>query len=777
MAGLTGISGLVAGFDTKGAVEELLSPMRARIDTLEQKKAAESAKQEAFGKLNQLLLGLRDVARGLSSRSDFFPYVATMASNNANMPAEKLIDVSGTSSVLAGSHTIVVHQLAAAQKIASGMAVKNANGVAVSSETTPLGLSGTFSIQGVNISVTATDSLKDIVNAINDAATGVTASTLKVSDNDFRLVLTADATGSAGFSISGAALDVGGALEGLQMGGAGQSNAYSTLVAPADAQVTIDGLTITRSTNEISDALSGITLTLKQADPSTTVTMNVDVDGQGVREKIQSFIDAYNEVMDFINEQYKFDENTQKNGILAGEPLLGSIQATLASSLLQAVPNLASDRNNLVLIGIEPDANGRLSINEDRFSTMLNNDPSAIRDVFVATGSSSNSALQFLTSGFDTPSGTYSVNITQAAARGVVTGTADLVTSGLAVNETVTITETGTSRQAVVSLSAGQFQSDIVNALNLEFSRVYTEKHQLSNALMTSGGVPATRSSTFADLGLGVAAGDTITISGTTRTGAAVSGSFTILDPAVDTISDLLAAIQAAFNQQVTASVDAAGHIVVSDNQQGDSQITIGLVANNEGGGTLDFGTDTVVTEGRYALGLEAIAAGNGVAIQTKNYGSSAGFSISQSVNGLGIADQTVSGVDVGGTINGLAATGAGQVLTGSEGAVDGLSLLYTGSATGNVGEVVVGVGIGSRLDGLLDTFANPVLGLIQNSIETSVSASSTLDKRIADIEASIERKREQLLASFRAMEQAMAALQSTGDFLTQQINALSSRK
>jgi len=780
MPGLSSISGLVAGFDTKGAVTELLAPQRARIDGLRQKQSDEAAKQDAFAQLNGLLLDLRNISTAMASSSSFFSYTASLSSSTSGVAASSLLDVSGTNAVAVGSHSIVVNQVAVAERLSSSVAVQDSTGTAISNDSTALGLTGSFSIQGVNIDVTAADSLQDIAFAINEkntgsSATGVTASVVKVTDNDFRLVLAADDTGAAGFTLSGAALDAGGTLAQLNIGSTGQTNAFSTLAAAADAQVTIDGLTITRSTNHISDALAGVTLDLKQADPATTITMNIAVDTEAIRANVQSFVDAYNAVQDFINGQFEFDAATESNGVLASEPLLASIQSSLASNLLEAVPGLATDRNSLVMIGVEPDANGQLGINDDRFSTFLNSDVNAIRDVFVAQGSSSNNDLQFLANGFNTPSGTYSVNITQTATKAILTGTTDVATSGLAAAETLTITETGSGRQAVLALTAGQSQSSIIDALNAEFDTVYTEKHQLATALTVSGGGAATGATTFANLGLGVAAGDTISISGTTRTGAAVSGSFSVLDPATDTLSDLLSSIQVAFNQQVTASIDTAGHIVLSDIQGGDSQLSVSVTANNEGGGTLDFGTDTLLTEGRYALNIEALASGNGVQIQSKNYGSGASFSITQSVDGLGIADQTVAGVDVAGTINGLATTASGQMLTGSAGTVDGMSILYSGSATGAVGDIVLGVGAAARFDSLLDTFANPVLGLVQNSIAASLDVNTSLEKKISDLEAQLEQKSIQLTQSFIAMEQAMAVLQASGNFLTQQINAFTS--
>lgn len=764
----------IAGFDTTAAVEGLLSFHTLGIEQAKKRQDAEMAKQEQLTIIKTAMSSLRSTATGMADKSAFFGYAASLSSNSASVLAGTLLDVSGSNAISAGQHSIIVQQLAQAKRISSSAAVQDSTGSAASSDQTPLNLSGSFQIGSATVTVDVADSLQDIAAAINQqntgtSATGVSASVVKVATNDFRLTLSADATGSSGFSISGADLDAAGTLAKLQLGASGQGNAQQIVQAAQNAQISLDGLTITRSSNTISDVLEGITFSLKQSDPTVTVNMSVDVDKQVLRENVQAFVDAYNGVQTLINEQFQFDTVTQSSGILSGEGLLRNIQTSLASSLLQTVPGLTSDRNSMVMLGIEPDATGQLIINEDLFTPFLNNNPDAIRDVFVAQGTSTNTDLQFLTHGLNTPSGTYSVNVTQAATKASLTGTTDL-SSGLGADQTVTITETGSLRQAIVSLTSGQSQSSIITALNAEFGATYTEQHKLSTAL-TVGGSPATAASTFSDLALSVAVGDTISITGNLRSGAAVNSTFSILDPSADTLATFLAAIQSAFNQEVIASIDASGNILITDTKSGDSLMTTVLTANNEGAGTLDFGSDTVVTEGRYALGMEAVISGNMIAVQASSFGSSGGFSIAQSVNGLGIADQSATGLDIAGTINGLAASGKGQLLQGSTGIVEDLAIFYTGAST-VTSDLIVQMGIGASFDGLLDLYTNVSSGLMQDRIASSQNIFDTLTDRIADLEDRMEMQRAKLTTSFTQMEQTLARLQVSGDFITQQIAA-----
>jgi len=894
---ISSIPNQITGFDTQGAVKQLLAIDQFKIDQLKQKQTNQTAKQDALAQLNTALSTLRSTSTAMASASQFFSFTASLTTSASGITAGNLLSVSGTNAVSAGSHTLVVNQVAVAKRLSSSSAViSTSTGSAAASDKEALGLTASsFQINGVSINVSAADSIQDISFAINQVntgstATGVTASIIKAGTNDFRLVLASDNTGRTGFTLSGAALNTGGALANLQLGAtasdaavvdkatgtavtsataalnltandtfniavnggaaiaitvaagtdslqtiadninanvagvtasvqsfgasnfrlsiqgdalagtpattialtAGTGTALSdlglsagsqtALALSADAKLTIDGLQVTRASNKISDALAGVTFDLKQADPAT-LSLSIGVDTASLRANVQSFVDAYNGVQSFINGQFVFDKTTGKNGVLSDELLLTSIQSSLSSSLLISVPGIAAGKpDSLVSIGVEPDKNGVLSINDNIFTTFLNTDVNAIRDVFAVQGSSINNDLKFLVSGLNTPSGTYSVGITAAATQAIKTGAAIPSPGGLGGAETLAVTSANDPVAASVVLGAGDSQATILNKLNAEFGKVITEQHLFATAMTDSTtSLPATSGALLTNLGVGLAVSDTITIAGTDRAGVAVNGSLVVT--AADTLNDLFLAIQSTFGQQVTASVDVNGQIQVKDTQAGASGLTVTLQKN-----AADlFGVDTA-TEGRYALGLEAVASGSAVQVQSKSFGLAAGFSITQTAGTsdfLGLVTPIINGVDVAGTVTptgagnpALAVTGKGQVLTvasGTNSNVDGLALLFTGPAP-VTSDLVLGVGAAARFDGSLDLFTNPVTGLIQNSITASLGINTTLGQQITDLQDQMSRKRVQLTASFAKLTQSLASLKATGTFLTNQTNAFSSK-
>lgn len=133
---------------------------------------------------------------------------------------------------------------------------------------------------------------------------------------------------------------------------------------------------------------------------------------------------------------------------------------------------------------------------------------------------------------------------------------------------------------------------------------------QLQSSAMTDGNstTPATTSTLLTNLWNGGSAsnaqvGDTLTISGTRGDGSAVNVSFTVA--AGSTVQDLLNTLNdattgfGAGSRPATASIDASGHIVVTDATSGQSSLSLQMVANNQGGGRLDFGAFATTSTGR----------------------------------------------------------------------------------------------------------------------------------------------------------------------------------
>jgi len=102
--------------------------------------------------------------------------------------------------------------------------------------------------------------------------------------------------------------------------------------------------------------------------------------------------------------------------------------------------------------------------------------------------------------------------------------------------------------------------------------------------------------------------------------------------------------------------------------------------------------------------------------------------------------------------------------------------LLYTGTGTGLVGTLNIGRGIAANFDGQLDLFSNPFTGLIQNSMQADQTTFDSLTSKMEELTRQMEAQRVVLTGQFSRMQQVLASLQQSGDFLTAQINAQNAR-
>jgi len=145
-----------------------------------------------------------------------------------------------------------------------------------------------------NFTITSTSTMDDLLSAIETAYSNKVNAyvngdgAIVVEDNqagDSSLTLTLEAGTSTPFGDFGTASNV----------------RDREIVNADDAQITLDGVTITRSTNQITDVITGVTLNLLDSDDTAQITLNIDRDYDGIKSKISDFVSAYNDVTTYIN--------------------------------------------------------------------------------------------------------------------------------------------------------------------------------------------------------------------------------------------------------------------------------------------------------------------------------------------------------------------------------------------------------------------------------------------------------------------------------------------
>jgi flagellar hook-associated protein 2 len=773
------VSGLISGIDYRSLIDQIITNESQPAVTLRSREQTYKDQVTAFGQYKTLLSALQASVKDLRTGAAFDAVSASVAAVSGT---RALITASGNANSATGTYQIQVTKLAKAQKLGS---------TTYASPTSALGLTaGSFTVNGATVNVEASDTLttlRDKLNAVNTgaAASKVSASILQVDATHYRLVLTSDATGATGMTFANVS---GGAPQALGLtDGSNVIQAGAVLVAGGDATFSVDGVPLTRSSNTVTDAISGVTLNLVAQEDGAVTNLTIDHSSDAAKASMQGFVDAWNKLVDYVKTQQTPPASGKAAPTLFADQILKTVSSTLSRQLLSNIGGTPADLSTAAMAGVSVGSDGRLTLDTTKFDTAFKTRLDDLRTLFSQRGSATSSQVSYVSSGSKTAAGTFAVNITQAATQAKVLGTGFGGTyADDGTPDTMTVTDLSTGATATISLSNGMTAADIASALSSAFAAAAKQKVAASATLYgdVGGTIPMTASTTLASLRLaggaspGIAAQDSISFTGTRPDGSTFSDSFKITSPGTQTVGDLVRQIQNDYGTSASVSV-VNGQIVVEDSVNRASSLGLSLTANNEGGGTLAFGASSVTVAGRPAMALAATNAGGQLQINATEYGSGPGFTVAYTAGGadgtaqLGVAAGSVHGLDVQGTIGGNVATGTGRTLVGGTGtSVEGLTLSYTGSTTGDMGSTTVTLGMGAQMQRSLDSWLEANVGTLALKTTSLNKQSAALEDRALQIDARMDRRRESLLKQYAAMETAIAKLQNSSSSITAMLNA-----
>jgi flagellar hook-associated protein 2 len=193
--------------------------------------------------------------------------------------------------------------------------------------------------------------------------------------------------------------------------------------AAKDAKFLLDGLAITKSSNSVSDALSGVTLDLQKANSGAT-TFSVSKDTSTVRKSIDDFVKAYNELDTTVDQLTGYDPKTNKAGDLNGDSAVRNTYEQIRSSLSHLVSAAPGGYTALAQIGLTLDRSGQMQVDSTKLQAALDKDPAAVQGLFATAGKTNDSLVSFVKAGDTAKAGQYALNITQLATQGTAVGSA-----------------------------------------------------------------------------------------------------------------------------------------------------------------------------------------------------------------------------------------------------------------------------------------------------------------------------------------------------------------
>ena len=414
------LGGTASKLDTESILEATYEAKRLPAVRLENRTSLNEEKIAAFEEMRSLLGSLQTAVDGLRNPPGFlgaeqniFETKQAFFSSSSTVPPGELVGVAIANGAAAGNFDLTVTQLASAEKLSTtGTGAADAtlgdawNGGSAFAGTLDVGLAGgSAATIAIDSDMTVYD-LRDQINA-ERATTGVRASVLKVADDDFRLVMTAEETGKA--ITLGDSTGIAGGFPSSQ------------LQAAEPAIFEIDGVEITRLQNQVDDILPGVTINLFKADASTTISVSVEPSLGDVKERIASFVEAYNGFRDFVDAQSAVDANGQPaaDAVLFGDRTMRSLVSGLGAVIGGGVTGLDPDAMaSLRAVGVELDANNRLTIDDAELDNALLTKLDEVRGVFEFRLQSSSSELAIFSRTNALAANAFTIEITDADADG-----------------------------------------------------------------------------------------------------------------------------------------------------------------------------------------------------------------------------------------------------------------------------------------------------------------------------------------------------------------------
>ncbi|EXJ13416.1 flagellar filament capping protein FliD [Imhoffiella purpurea] len=776
--------GIGSGIDLSTLVSQLVEVERAapqeRID-----KRTETLKAQisGYGQLTSALDTLQTAVKTLSD-GDLFNARSVAVPDSDSITAESLEAGAQT-----GSYSIKVNQVATAQSLAMTAVSQNQRDAA-------LGKSGTMSISfgewsytgadndipdaftvnadraALSIEIEETDSLDTIAQKINDQASGVQASVLKV-DGKFQLMLTASSGQSNAMEIT---VDDA-SLDQFAFNSANHANVTETQQGQ-DAILEVNGLAVTRESNQIDDVIEGFKFTLNK--PSTeALSFSITEDKSAAETAIREFVDAYNSFHETVEGLVGYTRDEDKNwvrGDLAGDNSARMMINRLRESIGRAVPGLESGFTSVVNVGIRTERDGTLSIKEEWFAPAFNDHFKLFESLFSPSLSVGNTSVAVYQGSFASKavSGNYQAEITRDPTQGQVVGGAighdfglgalDASGGGYSFKINVNGAESDLIELTGNYGSADELRADLQSRINGDsnlkaaFGAVDVLYDSTSNAFsFVSREYGSISKVGFTEVGANMG---TLGIS---ATGAEVHGN-SISQAGFDSATD-------AFTTSLDGSAGDYSFKIGVDGVESDLIQLSGTYASAE----------EVRAELQSLLDTDAqlVAAGVGVDVsydadtdrfsfvsRSTGLDSDVDFTeVGADIGKLGIEDVLTgtSGVNVAGTINGVAGFGAGNVLLPNlDSDAYGLNLsVKPGAKAQGQFDFSFTRGFAGELSKLIDELAGSS-GLISVREENVQSQLDALGEDQTRLDARMDKVSARLTAQFIAMESILDSLDST---------------
>jgi flagellar hook-associated protein 2 len=356
------MGGMGSGMDVEGLIKGLVGVSRQPISQLQSRAASAKAAVTDLSAVGGLLSKLKDAASAL----DTLEKVGSYKTSSSN---EEAMAITANGNAQPGTYDVEVVQLATAER-------RYSNGVASASG--EFGFGGTLNLaigsESAAVEIESTDSLNSVIKKINDSGLRMRATSF-FDGEEYRLQLRAlDPGAENAITLS---------QDGFDLGLAEPTN----LVSKAqDAIIKVDGFEVKSATNNVSQAIPGVSLALK-AKSTEPFTVTIQDDTQAMGKKIADFVTAYNEVITKTHKLAGFGSIKATNPLLAGDSALRGITSRMNTQLTKTLGT--GEFNTLASIGIRLNNDGTIKLDQAKLDKAIEKDGNAVTSLMAGSATSS----------------------------------------------------------------------------------------------------------------------------------------------------------------------------------------------------------------------------------------------------------------------------------------------------------------------------------------------------------------------------------------------------
>jgi flagellar hook-associated protein 2 len=457
------IDGLISGLNTESIIEGLISIQNRKVDGFKSRKAGVLVKQQSLQGVEARLLSFRAKLAQLNRSTN-----SLFESRQVQSSHPELVTSTASNQAVEGSYSIRVMSLAAAHQIGSNGFSSSTDAITTGNLRLQVGdrPPATITVDGSNNSVAG------LVQAINAQSQDVSATIIRdqASGTD-RILLTSKHTGSDNsISIVNNLATVPGVARPDFSGTPIQSASNAVVQFGSGA-----GAIVTEfATNRVETLIQGVTLDLKSANVSQDITISVSRNTESAQNAIKEFVEEYNSLVTFINDQTRFNPETQLASPLLGNRSVSELKNRLAAMVTETVQGLGTNLNRLSQVGLTIDATGKLNLDNAKLGKALAGELPGIaaNDVarlFGLTGTSNNVGIEFFSGSTRTlaSAAPIQVDILQAAEHG------SLLATNKWVAETVDIGSTNNQFQITID----GVQSEVLTLADGTYTQAEMAQH------------------------------------------------------------------------------------------------------------------------------------------------------------------------------------------------------------------------------------------------------------------------------------------------------------